>query len=1520
MLARLAKMRIVGLKYDSTTINTENLILDFTIPEGEPGHAAYILRNAGGKGVFLQSLIQTMEPGADWKEGKNKVTQFFYNEEKKPINYTFHVVQEWFLSPMKSVVLGVSIAPKFSSFGSRTSGETALAIDYVTYVKEFTPNERFDLFSDLKLWKEEEKEAVNLDTIKEMLKADSTFTIFPMNNVEEYKEKISEFGVTDASVSIIKQINVSEGDFGKFFEGATDNLGLFYKLLIPTINDKLEGIDSRNKQEDSSISLSFLDTLKISKELPDLLAMVDSIEQINDIILPLKERFLEGEEIQTKLEKCEGKGLEILQFLETLGHKKVNDYNNKEKDKSSKDQELNFVQWKFRNIDYIELVQERDDLDGEYYEKEHEQKNKDLFLKNVRKELTEAKVNLEIKKREGLLEEIDKKNYNISILLQSENAQTTLKTIDEVKAYFQERWDDIYSYWQHEMNKYSRSMYAHNNKLAELADCITAEDKQCIDIGYDIRDIEKNMQEHEKKMLEANERYGVEVRYLIKDLLHNAQKEQELIMSSIQQEEQQLSEVEDKILELNVQIGKIETEVKNVVDKIKEANEKMNETSIQEKEVISQASHILKHKFVGELERNTAIEVKSKLIKHLQGLKAKEKQELLSKWEVDEDMYLIEEGNELGCFIPNKDLLKVKSLLDENKVSSLFGAQFLSKLTPEERKIELEQNPAIRYSIVVLEDKFESLNLSFIEEELIRSNVLLVDRTQTSKKTRHRTTNPSISKLDEVNYLLNDKSYVFIEDEYELEVWKAGIEKKADDIEIELDSTQKNIREVEVIIRKIEGLLKSTLKVEWANVILKLESQNKHLLTDITTFQSNLNNKENEKKHLKDELVVKYDELTDCKQREKELIQLEIEIEQNKRNVHQKKMLLEKLSYQQHLLDELKKDEEQFRVQKLNNENSYNSWNKFVKDNYSVLKRLLGDEIELPVPVEISCQIEENDLKPQTFRHTLKKEEFNRLLAYKELESDLSNRNSRIADERAEIKVLNEKLTEVEVLLQQLYGNGWKNIEVPEDDILHLKNNVTVLEKAEKKTLSELETIKNDMSHNKRQMDALEKKIEAKKKELERDFPEGAQYEAISDCNELREIYRQKSNVLNKEINEINLKISSLKRIIEDINRTGSLIRGLGLNSKNQPNQLSDEEKLELGSKPMEYYSLWNAEYNRILNGSREFNDVLRTRVNQMKDKIESFQHLPEKYKFELLNFLSTIREISYQEAITCLNNYLDWAKDNLQDEMAQKEKADMAINLWVERSSRRVLQVVGALQHLANKMTIINWKEERFPLIKYSKNFPFPTELEDVQAKVKEFCLNEIDRYVKKTNKNVEELTVKDIARTVNVSNLTLQALGDFPRLLIHIPGIEGDLLRGETKYAKYEEWEVINNGSASSATKSGGQTLMARMIVIAMLMRERVDDNSPLFLVTDNPFGTMSAKELIESTFSLLDLLRIQWLVVAPPIANVHITSKFHTVYNMSIEVMEGTKVLSKKLMKNHRRFLQNISVLDNPEEKKA
>ena len=373
----------------------------------------------------------------------------------------------------------------------------------------------------------------------------------------------------------------------------------------------------------------------------------------------------------------------------------------------------------------------------------------------------------------------------------------------------------------------------------------------------------------------------------------------------------------------------------------------------------------------------------------------------------------------------------------------------------------------------------------------------------------------------------------------------------------------------------------------------------------------------------------------------------------------------------------------------------------------------------------------------------------------------------------------------------------------------------------------------------------------------------------------------------------------------------------LHIEASDKINILNDDEKISLHEMPNDFYDNWFYQ----LEGEKKKLDIknreLTNHMNRVKDFIDSSKHLPLNYRNNLLDFLNQIKDMDYAQAILCIGSYNSWAQHNLQEEHEQTKKADDAVNFWVERAARRVLEICQSIDDLEKKMKIKNWNGILFPLIQMDKSYSFPKKVDDIRYEIKQFCLNMIKEIMKK-DPNIDDLTLKQLSKYINMSNIVLHVLGDYPKLKIYIPSIEGPLLRGEPHNSYYKEWETINHGSSTSSTKSGGQTLMAQFIVMAMIMRQSADEHSWLFLVSDNPFGTMSAPELVEAVFSLLELLKIQWLVVAPPITNVDITSKFNTVFQMNVESVDGETKLTKKVIKNSRKFLEPISIL-NPDKEK-
>lgn len=1520
MEARLAKLRIVGLQYDSTEIQTGNLEFDYTVTDDQPGHSAYILRNGGGKGVFLQALFQPLDPLTAWKEEKNTVNHFFFNNEERPVNYTFHVIQEWHIFTEKKVVMGISIAPRLSNRESKSAKSSPIELDYLLYTKELPIGEDYDIFS-LPLWDEEEEVSLPLSEWKEILRQESAMLVCTKYQREEYMEKIEEYGFDKNTVSIMKNINVGEGGFGKFFDGSTDNMGLFYNLIIPSINDKVEGIDSRNKEEVSSISTSFLDTLKIAKELPHLLSMMRSIEDINGYIEPLKDRFKEGEYIKQELLFWEEKGIELYYLLRKITAYKSEQLSTIKQDTSEKKELRDRSEWKLQNVGYVELCQEKEKIDGDIFEMDHEVVSLQAEVEKKREEHLEAILDLEVRRRDDLVRESEELERYIEVLTKKDNNSDLTEKMAEIRDFFAKRWEGISNSWQEQMSKHYRTLKAHDTKILDLQTEVEIEVGAYNEIDYQVRKLKEEIEEFQEKLRLANEKYNNKLQYVIHQVLDEKTEELTKTTEAFQEEQGKLNLLNDKLVSHKIDLTEKKKEIERLSDEIEKFKIIQTEIQNREEEVIARASQILKEKVSTDLDRDDFSSIKNMLEKTLLQLRGKQRKLLQQKWDIMHEIDLIEEGEKNNCYIPNYDLLKVKLLLEKHQVESIYGTEYLKTLSTEDAERELTYNPALRYSVIVLEEALDTINFSFIEEELLKNYVVLMDKTKKYKKDGHITTNPSLSQQDAMNYLFKDRSYYMAIDEYEHQLWRTGIENQDTDLDFEIEAINESISKVEKLIRNMDIHLNGLISVEVAEEVHRLKKRETKLKDNLVgceqaviKTQEEIKAADNNLKQL--EVAVFHAEET---VEELRIIQFDIQANEDKVTLisQQRSLLIDKKKQ----MELLRREKEYYISQRTNNQGSYESWLKYVKKRFQTLKSLLK-EIHMPSPDTNEAWNEERDLKAVSYPpFALGKEEHDTLTSYEELERSLANKNQRIAELKVKNANIQEKVTEIEISLQEMSGSGWQDRRVPEFDTMHLQSVVSQKESAVTEIESEISRLKESIRNNKEKQQEVKLKVNEKQEELETEYPDyGAEYVELRDCKEAKEIYRKERNKLRKEYRELQIRISELSKEVDDIDHTLRLLSSIIKPSEPVVSALTEEERIMATTKSMDYYTIWNQQYNQASNSYREYKELLVKAINGIKDKVETSKNVPIAYKTAFVGFLSTIRDLNFEEASNSLDNYLEWAEHNLQDEMEQKRKAEDAIDMWVKRTTKRTLDIVQELQSYEVKLTVKNWVGERFPLIKFSKNYPFPTNAEETTSLVKEFCLNEIDKYVRKYESRVEDLTVRDIVRTVNVSNVMLHVMGEYPKLLIHIPNIDGALLRGSAQGATYKDWETINDGSITNPTKSGGQTLMAQFIVMAMILRQRADENSSLFMVSDNPFGTMSAAELVEATFSLLDLLNIQWLVVAPPITNVQITSKFNTIYNMSIEFNDGVKRLSKRVIKNHRKYLEKKSVLENPDEGNA
>lgn len=1514
MEARLAKVWIVGLQYDGCKIKTGDQRYDYTVPgengSGIPTHALFTLRNGGGKGVFLQSIFQPLDPLTNWKDDKNKVIHFFYNSTGKPVQYTLHIVEEWQISDTKKMMIGISICPKASRHEHAIEKDLLIELDYILFSKIYPISSSFDIFQ-LPLWDETSQESLALTEWKSILSNSSEIEYYTIHRKNDYIQLIEENGLDLYSISLMKNLNIGEGNISSFFKGATDNIGIFHNKIIPTINYKIEDIDHDNDDNISNITTSFLETLKVAKELPILLSIIRSIEELNEFTSPLISIYEEAYDLQKSVQHFKNKGQEIYALLNKIYKIKFDQKSTKIEEFNKLTKDIEQLDWRRENLRYIEELKRLEHLDKQYHELSIEIVSQNELLEVTKNASRSSKINVLLKKAHLCLSKIQEAHFSLDVLGKKYDINELKQQLDEINEYFLSNWESIKENWQNKLTLNYRSEASHANKASTIDGYIKDENILNRDIKDSIHRLTGKINEHIYKQEYVVKNFGEKAQLFLDDVINTYELNYKTCSNTITNTKEQIKIKHADIENIQNELGMLTSKITSSQELILELSSKLQKQASEEKDIKEKASSVLRENLDELYVRSDYETLRSKIALLQESLEEKLKQYKRSLLELEIEMSLIEEGKSSNIYIPNKDLVRLKKLLDENQIPNMYGTHFLKQCSREEQVFNLKRNPALPFSIVVLEEDFENVDLSFLGEELFSSMVILIDGLNASKLNGYNTINPSLQKVSEIDYLPMDKTLDLVTDEYEFNKRITNTEKKFDDILFEIDEKEKSLTKLNSILSKIEAILASKLSRELEKDISYLKQLIQNLTTKKQTLHTNLAEARHSIVNLEDNIGKLSLELREKENQVEYLYQWKKECELYVRYKIELDDLNVKLEKSNNRLAQLKSESEKLDAQLQNNKQSFCDWLKLAKQDFTELLTLLGN-ISFPEPIINSGFSEDEYLKLISFGKPLDKAHFQKLTIYKDLLNERSSRNARIGTYVSDLKSLNGKLSNFEEKLLNLDYHNWRDSEQPMEDLSILEGISIELDTKIKEFENTILVLEANINQNDTQRSESAIKVNKIKNNLERDYPQyGAVKFEINDVDEENQkirILKQNTinhqKVLRKEINYLADEISKIDGLFNSFTL-------LHINESTKEVILSEEEKFSLQQQPTDFYHDWFINYDDAIRKHESKKSELVAQINRVEDFINSNKSLPLNFKSGLINFLVRIRDLEYNQAIQSVKNYNNWAQHNLQEENEQKKKADDAVNFWVERAARRVLEICDCIDDLEKKMKVQNWNGILFPLVKIEKSHPFPRKIDDFRFLVKQFCVDMISELMKKSP-DVDSLTPKQLSKHINMSNLILHVLGEYPKLKIHIPTIEGPLLRGEPHDSYYKEWEVINNGSSTSSTKSGGQTLMAQFIVLSMLMRQRADENSWLFLVSDNPFGTMSAPELVEAVFSLLQLLKIQWLVVAPPITDVHITSKFNTVYQMDVLPDNGEPKLINLLEKKNRTFLQYINIL--------
>ncbi|MBB3113739.1 hypothetical protein FHS18_005852 [Paenibacillus phyllosphaerae] len=223
----ISKIRFTHVLYEggNKRYNDETFFFD--------GHnGAIVLENGGGKTVFIQTALQAMLPHTDLSGRKLKDTLLLENGPA-------HIAVEWILSDKPRRRYAVTCVSLFLSGNGVDSfryvyeyGEhDAHGLDHIPYVKAYMNKSR-------PADKGEIQEYYSSMMQRFPLKA-RTF-----DTIKAYKAYLEEsYHIIESEWQAIVKINDTEGGIEKFFDDCKTTSQLFDRLLIPTIEQAMEGYE-----------------------------------------------------------------------------------------------------------------------------------------------------------------------------------------------------------------------------------------------------------------------------------------------------------------------------------------------------------------------------------------------------------------------------------------------------------------------------------------------------------------------------------------------------------------------------------------------------------------------------------------------------------------------------------------------------------------------------------------------------------------------------------------------------------------------------------------------------------------------------------------------------------------------------------------------------------------------------------------------------------------------------------------------------------------------------------------------------------------------------------------------------------------------------------------------------------------------------------------------------------------------------------------------------------------------------
>lgn len=316
-MPQISKVRIVNFNYNDGKRLIADELYDFASKEKDNALNVLInLANGGGKSVLVQLMMQPIIPKA--KVAGRKIESFF----NKASDHCF-VLLEWIKdNSTERLLTGIAMSASEPSSATEEDSSRGMTVKYYTFYSNYTScSSPYDI-ANMPLSKKENNRfvAAEFDLVRTLArKSNGLLNYYVADDNPKWQKKLAEYGLIQSEWRMMEKLNSEEGGLSKFFGDFKTSDYLVDKLLIPTIESKL---NQTHNKEDNSLATMLLkyanqyasrqDVIReketyelFSKELKLLLPQAESLWNANDALeMCIRELFGLSDTLSAKLNEC----------------------------------------------------------------------------------------------------------------------------------------------------------------------------------------------------------------------------------------------------------------------------------------------------------------------------------------------------------------------------------------------------------------------------------------------------------------------------------------------------------------------------------------------------------------------------------------------------------------------------------------------------------------------------------------------------------------------------------------------------------------------------------------------------------------------------------------------------------------------------------------------------------------------------------------------------------------------------------------------------------------------------------------------------------------------------------------------------------------------------------------------------------------------------------------------------------------------------------------------------------------